>query len=100
MERVAVGLKIVGAWSNSAGAGFLVSGYSSPCVDAPLPAGHGKLDQIGCLGLNFQNHDLFTNGYAGGTYSVSNFRLDYTNPPPFRITQTIYHPDSDTLTLT
>ena len=97
MERVAGGLKIAASWGNSAGTEVRVSGYSTPYVDTPLPAGHGKLDQIGCLGFNFQSHDLFTNGYAGGTYTVSNFRLDYTT---FRITQTTYHPASDTLTLT
>ena len=98
MERVtANGLKIVGTWSNSAGPALLVSGYSIPYLDTPLPAGHGRLDQIGCLGFYFQSNDLFTNGYAGGTYTVSNFRLDYTT---FRITRIIYQPDPDTLTFT
>ncbi len=102
MERVAGGLKIVGTWSNSAGADLLVSGYSSPYRDVPLPVGHGALDQIGCLGFNLMNNDLFTNGYAGGTYTVSNFRLVYDNPPiqTYRITSIVNDPQSNLLILT
>lgn len=99
IERVTGGLKIGATWSNSAGADLRVSGYNTPYIDAPLPAGHGRLDQIGCLGFNLMNNDLFTNGYAGGTLTVSNFRLDYTNPPVFEITQVIKDPLSDVLTI-
>ena len=99
MERVAGGLKISGSWSNSAGPEVRTSGYSTPYIDTPLPAGHGKLDKIGCLGWNFQSHDLFTNGNAGGTYTVSNFRLLYEGLT-YRITQTLWDNAADTVTLT
>ena len=100
MERLAGGLKISATWSNSAGAELKVSGYTSPYIDTELPAGHGKLDQIGCLGFNLMNNDLFTNGYAGGSYTVSNLRLDYVVPPPFRITRTAYVAETDGLSFT
>jgi hypothetical protein len=100
MERVAGGLKIVGTWSNSAGADLRVSGYTSPYIDTELPAGHGRLDKISSLGFNLMSNDLFTNGYAGGTYTVSNFNLDYVVPPPFRITHIAYVPELDGLTFT
>ncbi len=101
MERVIGGLKISGSWSNSAGPQVLVSSYSSPFVDAAFPTTHGKLDKIGCLGFNLMNSDMFaTNGNsAGGTYRVSNFRLDYTNTPPFRITGLAKDPNGDLLTV-
>lgn len=100
MERVAGGLKIVGTWSNSAGADLRVSGYANPYIDTDLPAGHGRLNQISCLGFNLMSNDLFTNGYAGGTYTVSNFNLDYFVPPPFRIKHIAYLPELDGLTFT
>ena len=100
MERVVGGLKIGASWSNSAGTDVRTSGFNTPYIDAPLPAGHGRLDQIGCLGFNLMNNDLFTNGYAGGTYRVSNFRLEYTNTPPFRITGLAKDPNGDLLTVT
>lgn len=100
MERIGGGLRIVGTWSNSAGTDFRVSGFSAPYIDTDLPAGHGRLDQIICLGFNLMNNDLFTNGHAGGTYTVSNFRLDYVVPPPFRITHTAFLPEIDGLTFT
>ena len=104
MQRVSAGattgLKIVGTWSNSAGADFRMSGYSSPYLDVPLPTGHGKLDQIGSLGFNLMSNDLFTNGNAGGTYTVSNFRLDYSTPPAFKIKTVAYVPEFDGLSLT
>lgn len=100
MERVGGGLKIVGTWSNSAGADFRVSGYANPYIDTDLPAGHGKLDKISCLGFNLMSNDLFTNGYAGGTYTVSNFRLDYVVPPPFRVTRIAYVVEIDGLSFT
>lgn len=97
MERVAGGLKISATWSNSAGTDLRVSGYNAPYIDTDLPAGHGRLDQIGCLGFNLMNNDLFTNGYAGGTYTVSNFRLDYSVPPAFRVSQIRYVPEVEGL---
>lgn len=100
MERLGGGLKIVGTWSNSAGADLRVSGYTNPYIDKDLPDGHGRLDKISCLGFNLMNNDLFTNGYAGGTYTVSNFRLDYLVPPPFRVTHIEYLPEIDGLTFT
>lgn len=100
MERLGGGLKIVGTWSNSAGADLRVSGYTTPYIDTDLPAGHGRLDQISCLGFNLMSNDLFTNGAAGGTYTVSNFRLDYVVPPPFRITHIAFLPEIDGLTFT
>jgi len=100
MERLSGGLRISATWSNSAGTDLRVSGYSNPYIDTELPAGHGKLDQIGCFGFNLMSNDLFTNGYAGGSYTVSNLRLDYLVPPPFRVTRIAYVPEIDGLSFT
>ena len=81
MERVAGGLKIVASWGNSSGPGVVTSTYSTPYIDADPPTGHGSLGQIGCLGFYMTNNDLFGLGAAGGSYTVSNFSLDYHVPP-------------------
>ena len=81
MERVAGGLKIVASWGNSAGAEVRTSTYSVPYIDADPPTGHGSLAKIGCLGFYMTNNDLFGLGATGGSYTVSNFSLDYTPVP-------------------
>lgn len=90
MERVEGGLKIGATWGNTAGEEVLESAFTGPYIDAPAPDGHGRLDQIGCLGFNLMNHDLFGNGAAGGSYTVSAFRLTYSSPPILRITSVAY----------
>ncbi|MEI8039100.1 MAG: immunoglobulin domain-containing protein [Verrucomicrobiota bacterium] len=87
MERVAGGLKIDASWGNSAGAEVRSSSYSTPYIDADLPAGHGSLAQIGHLGFCMSKDDLFGLGAAGGSYTVSNFSLDYT---PVAVATTTY----------
>jgi hypothetical protein len=100
MERVEGGLKIGATWGNSAGEEVLESGYSVPYIDAPAPNGHGTLDQIGCLGFNLMNNDLFALGEAGGSYTVSAFRLSYVSPPEFKVTSIVYASDRNALVLT
>jgi hypothetical protein len=78
----------------------LESGYSAPYIDAPAPSGHGALDQIGCLGFNLMNHDLFALGEVGGSYTVSAFRLSYVSPPVFKVTSIVYAADRNALVLT
>ena len=82
MERVAGGLKIGASWGNSAGSEVATSTYTTPYIDATVAAGgHGSLAKIGCLGFYMTNNDLFGLGATGGSYTVSNFNLDYHVPP-------------------
>lgn len=100
MERVEGGLKIGATWSNSAGPEVLESSYSTPYNDQPLAdGGHGKLDQIGCLGFNLMNNDLFNLGAAGGTYRVSNMTLAYVTPPVLRLTGITHEAGTDQFSL-
>ena len=82
MERVAGGLKIAASWGNSAGTEVRTSTYSMPYIDATVAAGgHGSLAKIGYLGFCTSKDDLFGLGATGGSYTVSNFSLDYHAPP-------------------
>lgn len=99
MERIEGGLKIGATWGNTAGDEVLESAFTGPYIDAPAPDGHGRLDQIGCLGFNLMNHDLFGNGAAGGSYTVSAFRLRYVSPPQFKVTSVGYVSDRNVLSL-
>lgn len=90
------GLTMSCSWSNSAGPE--VKSATTPLYNdgAGIPANGGPLDQIGLVAFNFMDNDIFTNGAAGGSYTISNLKIIYES---LSITNITANPDANTLQL-
>jgi hypothetical protein len=63
----------------------------------PAYAGSGPgFDQAGLFGIYFMNNDPYLNGFAGGAFTISNFKIIYES---LQVVSTQVNPATDTLTL-
>jgi len=71
------GLTLSASWSNTVGPDVLSSTVPLYNDHAEIPANGGPLDSIGLVAFNFMDNDIYTNGAAGGSYTMSNVKIVY-----------------------